>query len=120
MQGLNGTLKIVELRYFLGPDDANLSAESRQKGLVERWYGKVTLGEFRVRFLYVRREVGAGVVAIAPYGTKGFAGKDWMGFDGEGGARTYPGVPGKWPGTPYDYRAAGELPPEVAGCLAGT
>ena len=122
-QGLTGTFHVVDMRYFTGPDDANLSPESKQKRPVERWYAKVELfarQPFRIRFLYVKRQVGAGIVAVAPYDTKGFAGKDWIGFDGEGGASEFEGVPGKWPGMPTDYRAAGELPPEVTGCLAGS
>jgi hypothetical protein len=118
-QRLRGTLRVEELRYFLGPDDADLAPESRQKPPVERWYGKVVLPgakPFKLRFLYVRREVGAGIVAVAPYGTKGFSGKDWTGFEGEG-TTTVPGVPGTWQGAPYDYVKAGQLPPEVRGCI---
>jgi hypothetical protein len=120
-QGFSGTFQVVDLRYFTGPDDANLAADSKQKKPVERWYGKVVYlkdPSFKIRFIAVRREVGEGVAAIAAYGTKNFTGHDWYGFDGEGGKSAYPGLPGLWPGMPYDYAAAHELPDEVIGCLA--
>jgi hypothetical protein len=120
-QGFSGTFQVVDLRYFTGPDDANLAADSKQKKPVERWYGKVVYladPSFKIRFIAVRREVGEGVAAIAAYGTTNFTGKDWYGFDGEGGKSAYPGLPGLWPGMPYDYAAAHELPDEVIGCLA--
>ena len=119
-QGFDKEFHVVELRYFTGPDDANLEPDSKQKS-VERWYGHVVYtGDpaFQIRFLAVRRKVGAGVVAIAAPESSGFASPDWYGFDGEGGRSAYPGVAGKWPGQPYDYVKAGELPPEVRGCLA--
>lgn len=118
-QGLDEEFHVIDLRYFTGPDDANLSPESKQKS-VERWYGQVVYTgkpDFLIRFLVVRRKVGEGIVAIADYGTSGFSSPDWYGFDGEGGKSTYPGLPGKWPGQPYDYVEAGELPPQVRGCL---
>jgi hypothetical protein len=120
-QGLDKEFHVVDLRYFTGPDDANLAADSKQKTPVERWYGQVVYTgkpDFLIRFLVVRRKVGEGIAAIADYSTAGFASPDWYGFDGEGGKSTYPGLPGKWPGQPYDYVQAGELPPQVRGCLA--
>lgn len=121
MQGLDKEFHVVDLRYFTGPDDANLSPGSKQKTPVERWYGQVVYTgkpDFLIRFLAVRRTVGEGIVAVADYTTTGFSSPDWYGFDGEGGKSTYPGLPGKWPGQPYDYVDAGELPPQVRGCLA--
>jgi hypothetical protein len=121
LQGFDKEFHVVDLRYFTGPDDANLSADSKQKTPVERWYGQVIYTgkpEFLIRFLAVRRTVGEGIVAVADYTTTGFSSPDWYGFDGEGGKSTYPGLPGKWPGQPYDYVQAGELPPQVRGCLA--
>ena len=118
-QGFDKEFHVVDLRYFTGPDDANKDAATKEKK-VERWYGQVVYTgkpEFIIRFLAVRRSVGEGIVAIADYGTTGFASPDWYGFDGEGGKSTYPGLPGKWPGQPYDYVQAGELPPQVRGCL---
>jgi hypothetical protein len=120
-QRLTGTFQVVDLRYFTGPDDANLAADSKQSKPVERWYGKVIYAKnpaFRIRFLVVRRTVGEGIAAVASYGTKNFASPDWYGFDGEGGRSAYPTVPGRWPGQPYDYVEAHELPDEVVGCLA--
>jgi hypothetical protein len=120
-QGLTGTFQVIDLRYFTGPDDANLAADSKQKTPVERWYGKVVFTKdrsFALRFIAVRRDVGEGIVAIANYLTEDFKSGDWWGFDGEGGKSKYPDVPGRWPGRPYDYAAAHELPDEVVGCLA--
>lgn len=120
-QGLTKEFHVIDLRYFTGPDDANLAPGSKQQKPVERWYGQVVYTgkpDFLIRFLVVRREVGEGIAAIADYGTTGFQSPDWYGFDGEGGKSAYPGLPGKWPGQPYDYVKAGELPPQVRGCLA--
>jgi hypothetical protein len=120
-QHLTGTFQVADLRYFTGPDDANLAPDSKQAKPVERWYGKVVYAKnpaFRIRFLVARRTVGEGIVAVAAYSTKGFASPDWYGFDGEGGSSAYPTVPGRWPGQPYDYVEAHQLPSQVAGCLA--
>ena len=120
MQGLDAEFHVVDLRHFTGPDDANVAPDSRV-ARVERWYGQVVYTgrpEFLVRFLAVRRPAGTGIVAVADYATTGFTSPDWYGFDGEGGRVTIPGLPGKWPGQPYDYVKAGELPPQVRGCLA--
>lgn len=120
--GVKGTFQVIDLRYFTGPDDANLAADSKQAKPVERWYGKVVLTSdrsFALRFVAVRHEVGEGVVAIANYLTEDFVSGEWWGFDGEGGKSKYPGdLPGRWPGTPYDFVQAHQLPPEVIGCLA--
>lgn len=118
-QGLDKEFHVVDMRYFTGPDDANKAPGSKEKS-VERWYAQVVYTgkpDFLIRFLVVRRSVGEGIVAIADYGTSGFRSPDWYGFDGEGGKNEYPGLPGKWPGMPYDYVDAGELPPQVRGCL---
>ena len=120
LQGFDEEFHVVDLRHFTGPDDANLAPGTRQRS-VERWYGQVVYTgkpEFLIRFLAVRRAAGTGIVAVADYGTTGFRSPDWYGFDGEGGRTAYPGLPGRWPGQPYDYVEAGELPPEVRGCLA--
>lgn len=109
-QRLTGSFLVRDMRYFTGPE----------KG-VERWYAKVTLvskQSFHIRFLVERREVGEGIVAVAPFETTGFRSPDWKGFDGEGGAVTIAGVPGRWPGQPTDFVADGGLPAAVAGCLA--
>jgi hypothetical protein len=119
-QGLDGLFSIVDMRYFKGPDDTNLAPDGGPSD-VERWYAKVVHTRdrsFRLRFLARRSSVGAGIVAIAPFNSRGFAAGDWRGFDGEGGPKIYPGLPGRWPAAPYDYVASGELPPQVVGCLA--
>ncbi len=68
-------------------------------------------------------------MAVAPYDSEGFRSPDWVGFQYEAQdrrRRAYPGLPGTWAGTPYDFVLGGAglripgLPSEVAGCLAGT
>ena len=109
LQGLDKDFHPVDLRHFTGPDKAT-----------ERWYAQVIYTgkpDFLIRFLAERRQGGAvAVVAVADYGTTGFSSPDWYGFQGTG-TNTYPGLPGKWPGKPYDYVRSGKLPPEVRGCL---
>lgn len=117
--GVKDSFRVVDLRYFIGPDDANLAPESRQDGPVERWYGKVVSTKdpaFRLRFIAARRKVGAGIVAVAPYATSGFESPDWHGFEGEGRSKVE-GVPGTWPGGAFDYVKAKELPRQVTGCV---
>lgn len=109
-QGLDQGFHAVDLRYFTGP-------EAR----TERWYAQVVYTgkpDFLIRFL-AQRVNGADVriVAIADYGTTGFSSPDWYGFDGSTGKNTYPGLPGTWPGKPFDYARSGRLPAEVRGCL---
>jgi hypothetical protein len=119
-QGFKGEFVVQDMRYFKGPDDLGLSAESKHD-VVERWYGKVTYtgdASFKLRFLARRTPVGSGIVAIAPFDTTGYEMADWRGFDGEGGSVKVAGLPGRWTGTPTDYASEGGLPPEVAGCLA--
>jgi hypothetical protein len=119
-QRFKGEFIVHDMRYFKGPDDLALSADSRHE-VVERWYGKVTYTDdesFRLRFIARRTPVGSGIVAIAPFETTGYEMADWRGFDGEGGSSKFPGLPGRWTGTPTDYADAGGLPPEVVGCLA--
>lgn len=121
-QQFTEAFQVVDLRYFTGPDDANIAPESKQTSKpVERWYGKVVYTKdptFRIRFLAVRRIIGSGVVAVARYDSTGFRSPDWWGFEGEGGPTTFNDIPGKWYGSRFDYVKANELPPEVAGCLA--
>lgn len=106
-QKMSGTFVVEDMRYwgFRG---------------VERWYVKVhhsTDKAFRLRFLVERREVGEGIVAVAPYATTGFKSPDWKGFDGEGGSVAIRGVPGRWPGQPTDFVKEGGMPAEVRGCF---
>jgi hypothetical protein len=69
------------------------------------------------------------VAAVAPYDTHGFRSPDWVGFEYESGdttRKTYPGLPGSWSGTPYDFVVGGAglkfpgLPDDNKGCLDGT
>lgn len=107
-QGLAAEFHVVDLRHFTGP--------SR----VERWYGQVVYTgrpEFLVRFLAERRTGRTRIVAVAGYATTGFASPDWHGL-GTGPKRPIAGLPGTWPGRPYDYVRSGRLPAQVRGCLA--
>jgi hypothetical protein len=127
-------LRVVEMRYFEGPE----SPPSEREYLlnVRRWYVKATLRgdpSFAGRFLLEKRSFGAGVVAVAPFDTVGLRSPDWVGFQYDEGAapRTYPGLPGAWSGSPYDFITGRDLetqeevfgfpglPVEVAGCLEG-
>ena len=120
LQGLDKDFFAVDLRYFTGPDDADLAPASKQKTPVERWYAHVVYTgkpDFLIRYLVVRRKTGSAIVAIADYSTTGFSSPHWYGFDGNTGKNTYPGLPGTWPGKPFDYAQSGKLPAEVRGCL---
>lgn len=126
----SGPLKVVDMRYFVGPE----SPPSEQGYIkeIERWYVKVYDPHdlrFQGRFLLEHNRFGHGVVAVAPYDTKGFHSPDWSGFQWDAGdltRRAYPGLPGTWEGVRYDFVKGGAgltipgLPAEVVGCLAGT
>jgi len=121
IQGFTGQFEVPDIRYFVGPDNAN-KAEPRFPN-VERWYAKVIYIDdhsFRVRFLAGRSPIGQGIIAVAPFDSVGFHSPDWAGFDGEGGASPFPNLPGLWPGQPYDYVAAHEMPDACRGCLDGS
>jgi hypothetical protein len=127
---------VEEIRYFEGPE----SPPSEREYLlnVRRWYVKASLKDapdFAARFLVERRTFGAGLVAVAPFDSEGFASPDWIGFQYEGAdadREAYEGLPGAWAGTPYDFVRGTALdgdepvfgfpglPAEVVGCLAGT
>jgi len=125
-----GALKVVDMRYFVGPE----SPPSEQGYIkeIERWYVKVYDPKdlsFQGRFLLEHNRFGHGVVAVAPYDTKGFRSPDWSGFQFDAGdltRRTYPGLPGTWEGIRYDFVDGGAglsipgLPKAAAGCLSGT
>jgi hypothetical protein len=126
---LPGEPTVVELRYFTGPE-----SPPSDKGYlleVERWYVKLFTDDdlsFQGRFLIERREFGAGVVAVAPYDSRGFRSPDWSGFlwnEGDQRRRAYPGLPGRWAGIRYDFVRGGSglavpgLPAQVRGCLDG-
>ncbi len=127
-----GSLEAEEMRYFEGPESP--PSEQGYLRVVKRWYVKGHLASdplFRGRWLVERRTLGAGVAAVAPYDTSEYRSPDWTGFQYEAAdpeRRSYPGLPGRWRGTPYDFvngdpemniRVRG-LPDEVVGCLAGT
>jgi hypothetical protein len=128
--GVEGPLVVTDMRYFVGPE----SPPSKMGYLleVERWYIRLYAKDdpaFKGRFLVEARRFGRGLSAVAPYGTHGFRSPDWMGFQYDSAdttPRSYPGFPGRWEGTPYDFVKGGAglhipgLPSEVAGCLDGT
>lgn len=128
--GVRGPLAVVDMRSFEGPE-----SPPSDKGYlldIRRWYVRAFAKDdpaFQGRFLVESRTFGIGLVAVAPYDTNGFRSPDWMGFQFDSGdplARSYPGLPGRWAGVPYDFVAGGAgleipgLPDQVAGCLSGT
>lgn len=124
---VEGPWQLDALRYFIGPD---VPWSETPASLVERWYVRGALAtdaNFRGRFLVERRsERIAGVAAVAPYESTGFASPDWTGFIGDGQPTTYLGLPGQWSGTPYDFVSGGGysgqpgLPDQVVGCMRDT
>ncbi len=128
--GVEGPLRVVDMRYFEGPE-----SPPSDKGyllVVQRWYIKLYAERdpaFQGRFLVEARRFGRGLVAVAPYDTTGFASPDWIGFQYDSAdtePKAYPGLPGLWSGIPYDFVKGGGgleipgLPEEVVGCLDGT
>ncbi|GIU98218.1 MAG: hypothetical protein KatS3mg013_2021 [Actinomycetota bacterium] len=127
--GVRGELAVVDMRMFVGPESP--PSDKGYLAQVRRWYVKLYAPAdpaFQGRFLVEARGFGRGVVAVAPYDSAGFRSPDWIGFQWEVGARPerYPGLPGRWSGTPYDFVRGGAgltipgLPREVVGCLEGT
>jgi hypothetical protein len=122
---LPGEPTVVEMRYFIGPESP--PSDKGYLAVVQRWYVKLyTEDDFRFqgRFLVESRDFGDGVAAVAPYDTEGFRSPDWSGFQWEDtDPSAYPGLPGEWPGTRYDFVKGGAgldipgLPAEVSGCL---
>lgn len=127
---VDGEFVVVDMRYFSGPE-----SPPSDKGYIleiDRWYIKLFVESdwtYAGRFIVEARRFGRGVAAVAPYGTRGFRSPDWTGFQWESAdpkARSYPGLPGRWSGQPYDFVGGGGgldipgLPAEVRGCLAGT
>jgi hypothetical protein len=110
--GVTGEFVVAEMRHFRGADGSLW------------WYVKAYRGadsSFRARWLVVRRPDGVRrIAAVAPYQTEGLRSPDWHAFSGQGDARRFPGLPGAWRGSPVDFVAAGGLPRQVRGCLAGT
>jgi hypothetical protein len=123
---LPGDPTVVEMRHFTGPESP--PSEKGYIAIVERWYVKLYTEDdlrFQGRFLVESREFGDGVAAVAPYDTEGFRSPDWSGFqwEPESDPLEYPGLPGAWVGTRYDFVKGGAgldipgLPAEVRGCL---
>ncbi len=125
-----GPLVVVDMRYFEGPE-----SPPSDKGyllVIQRWYVKLYAKDdpaFQGRFLVETRRFGRGVSAVAPYDTQGWSSPDWIGFQFDSADTTpkaYPGLPGMWEGTPYDFVKGGGgltspgLPSLVTGCLDGT
>ena len=127
---VEGDLEVVEMRYFEGPEAP--PSEMGYLAVVKRWYVKARLSDrpgWKGRFLVEQRQFGTGLSAVAPFDTRGFRSPDWRGFQWEGldsKPARYPGLPGRWPGTIYDFVKGGAgidiagLPREVIGCLDGT
>lgn len=128
--GVRGPLVVVDLRTFEGPE-----SPPSDKGYlldVRRWYVKAFAEQdlaFQGRFFVESRVFGTGLVAVAPYDTNGFRSPDWVGFQFDSAnplARSYPGLPGRWAGVPYDFVSGGAgleipgLPDEVVGCMSAT
>jgi len=128
--GVKGPLVVTEMRYFVGPESP--PSEMNYLLEVERWYIHLYAKDapaFKGRFLVEARRFGRGLSAVAPYDTSGFRSPDWVGLEynsADTTPRSYPGLPGRWEGTPYDFVDGGAglgfpgLPAEVTGCLDGT
>ena len=126
-----GDFVMVDMRLFVGPE----SPPSEDKGYlrdIRRWYVKLYVDgdwTYQGRFLVEQRRFGRGVAAVAPYDTDGFSSPDWSGFQWNSADTTphaYPGLPGRWRGTRYDFVNGGVgltipgLPGAVRGCLDRT
>lgn len=128
--GVNGPLVVTDMRYFEGPESP--PSEQGYILVVQRWYVRLYAKDdpaFQGRFLVEARRFGRGVAAVAAYDTHGFRSPEWVGFQygsADTTPRAYPGLPGEWSGTPYDFVKGGEgltipgLPEQVVGCLDGT
>jgi hypothetical protein len=122
------------MRMFVGPESPPSVGEGAKGYLqdIRRWYIKLYAPQdlgFQGRFIVEQRVFGRGLSAVAPYDTRGFRSPAWHGFQWESAQRRavrYPGLPGTWSGTDYDFVTGGEglnlpgLPVAVAGCLDGT
>jgi hypothetical protein len=128
--GVEGEFEVEEMRYFEGPESP--PSKMGYLAVVKRWYVKARLADrpgWKGRFLVEQREFGIGLAAVAPWDSRGFRSPDWRGFQWEGvdsKPARYEGLPGRWPGTIYDFVRGGAgidiagLPREVIGCLDGT
>lgn len=109
---------VTEIRYFVGPEDAEVIGPRRE---VERWYVKafvVTDPKRRQRWLVRRAAIGSGVDAVAPYDSRGYGPGTWRRVDATDESVADPFE------RPCNAAAPGEkcmgLPREVLGCLEGT
>jgi Protein kinase domain len=116
VMGVSGTFSVQDMRYFLESDSGR-----------RWWYVKAAMvddSSFRARWLVEQGTSGLlGVAAVAPYDTSGFRSPDWLAFDGREPVTVYPGLPGRWTGSPRDFvagRGNEGLPAEARGCLEGT
>jgi len=127
---VDGDFVVVDMRYFTGPE-----SPPSDKGYIleiDRWYIKLFVESdwtYQGRFIVESRRFGRGLSAVAPFDSRGFRSPDWVGFQWDSAdtaAEPYPGLPGRWPGIPYDFVKGGAgldiagLPDEVRGCLDGT
>jgi hypothetical protein len=131
--GVEAAFQVVDMRMFVGPESPPSEGEGAKGYLqdIRRWYIKLFTPDdlsFQGRFLVEQRVFGRGLVAVAPYDTRGFRSPDWLGFQfdsADADARTVPGLPGTWTGEEYDFVKGGAgldipgLPEAVAGCLDG-
>jgi hypothetical protein len=132
--GEDAAFEVVDMRLFVGPESPPSVGEGAKGYLqdIRRWYVKLYAPDdlsFQGRFLVEQRVFGRGLAAVAPYDSRGFRSPDWFGFQFESASTepvSYPGLPGEWTGTAYDFVTGGEgldlpgLPEAVAGCLDGT
>jgi hypothetical protein len=132
--GEDAAFEVVDMRLFVGPESPPSVGEGAKGYLqnIRRWYVKLYAPDdlaFQGRFIVEQRVFGRGLAAVAPYDSRGFRSPDWFGFQWESASTdpaSYPGLPGEWTGTAYDFVKGGEgldlpgLPEAVAGCLDGT
>ncbi|MEO8179046.1 MAG: hypothetical protein ABI895_09455 [Deltaproteobacteria bacterium] len=107
---------VVEMRYFVGPEDAEVIGPSRE---VERWYVKaysVARHSRRQRWLVRRAAVGSGVDAVAPFDSTGYGPGIWQRPDAVDESVS---DPFQRPCDRTGEKCLG-LPREVLGCLRGT
>ena len=109
---------VLEMRYFVGPEDAEVIGPQRQ---VERWYVKARSLADRSRqqrWLLRRAAVGSGIDAVAPFDSTGYGPGTWTRPDAVDQSTADPFQ------HPCDLARAGPrcmgLPRAVLGCLQGT
>jgi len=106
---------VVDLRYFRGPEDAEVMGPPRE---VERWYIKaysVARHSRRQRWLVRRASVGSGIDAVAPFDSTGFSPGTWRRPDAVDESVS---DPFQRPCDRVGAKCMG-LPRDVIGCLRG-